>query len=176
MLPLPEIRPRGNVPAHIEPFPSPVKRAMMTSVGRLSRTTRWILVAGALGLLALLATARLLRPDPRGYGTHTQLGLLPCGFQATTGYPCPSCGMTTALAWATRGRLDRAWRANPAGCLLAPIFALTVVWLLASAASGRPRWGARSVDGPVIVLVVASVATSLLAWTLRLLFLGRVFG
>jgi hypothetical protein len=85
--------------------------------------------------------------------------------------------MTTAFAWAVRGRLDRAWRANPAAAVVAPVCAFVVVpWLVACAVSGRPRWGARSIDGPLIALVVGIVASSLLAWVFRLLALRRVFG
>jgi hypothetical protein len=150
---------------------------MASSGPQLSRTARSILAASAAVLAVLLVTARWLRPDPRGYGTHTQLGLMPCAFRGMTGYPCPSCGMTTAFAWVMRGHLVEAWRANPAGTLLAPVFGLIVIpWLAVCAWSGRPRWGARSIDGPVIFLVVATVAVSLLAWSVRLLVLGRVLG
>ncbi|HUU82489.1 MAG TPA: hypothetical protein VM243_03195, partial [Phycisphaerae bacterium] len=48
------------------------------------------LVAG--GCLTLLATAGLLEPDPRGYGTHRALGMWPCSLPLVTGYPCPTCG------------------------------------------------------------------------------------
>lgn len=35
------------------------------------------------------------------------------------GYPCPTCGMTTAVAHAVRGELRSAFRAQPAGLALA---------------------------------------------------------
>jgi Protein of unknown function (DUF2752) len=139
---------------------------------RLSRSTRWAMVLGAIGLTAVLGVAHRLEPDPRGYGTHLQLGLSPCMFAQVTGYRCPSCGMTTSFAWFVRGRFDRAWRANPVGSLLAPTCALLIPWLLAGAARGRPV-GCRSLESPLIGLVVATVALSLLSWTIRLL-LGRV--
>ncbi|MBX6313170.1 MAG: DUF2752 domain-containing protein [Isosphaeraceae bacterium] len=142
---------------------------MATLGGRLSRSTRVGLVVGALGLLGLLGIAGWLRPDRRGYGTHMQLGLPRCAFFALTGQRCPSCGMTTAFAWCVRGRLDRAWEANPAGSLLAPACAALIPWLLGSAVQGRP-WGTRTIDGPLIVLVVAAVALGLGAWMIRLLF------
>jgi hypothetical protein len=135
---------------------------------RLGRAARAMLLTAALVLLGILATARILRPDPRGYGTHTQLGLLPCAFRALTGYPCPSCGMTTAFAWVVRGRFDQAWRANPAASLLAPTLVAVSLWLMACAAAGRPAWGARSIDGPLVTLLVVTVTASLLAWTVRL--------
>jgi hypothetical protein len=140
----------------------------------LGRTTRGVMVLMAVGLLGVLGLARWLRPDPRGYGTHTQLGLFPCAFWTMTGYRCPSCGMTTAFAWTVRGRPDRAWRANPAGTLIVPMCALLVPWLVVGAARGRP-WGTKTLDGPLIAVVVAAVALSLVVWTLRLL-LWRVLG
>src|SRR4051794_22616187 len=85
----------------------------------LSRPVRVLMIFLAAGLMGLLGLARWLEPDPRGYGTHTQLGLGPCAFAVLTGRPCPTCGMTTSFAWLTRGRLDRSWQANPAGCLIA---------------------------------------------------------
>ena len=147
---------------------------MATPSTPLAPRTRRVLVAAALGLAALLGVARRLEPDPRGYGTHRQLGLPPCAFLAVTGRPCPSCGMTTAFAWVARGRFDRAWRANPAGSLLAPVCAGLVPWLLAAAATGRPR-GSRTLETPLTVLVVAIVAVCLLAWTVRLI-IGRESG
>jgi hypothetical protein len=138
---------------------------------RLGRPTRFALVVSALGLAGVLGVACLLEPDPRGYGTHTQLGLPPCAFSVLTGNRCPACGMTTSFAWFVRGRFDRSWRANPVGSLLAPTCAVMIPWLLAGAAWGRPI-GFRSLEQPLIGLVVATVALSLLSWTIRLI-LGR---
>jgi hypothetical protein len=141
-------------------------------LARLGRSTRGAMVLGAIGLAAVFGVARWLEPDPRGFGTHTQLGLAPCMFAQLTGTRCPSCGMTTSFAWFVRGRFDRSWRANAAGSLLAPTCAVLIPWLLAGAARGRPV-GCRSLERPLISLVVAIVAVSLLSWTIRLL-LGRV--
>jgi hypothetical protein len=80
--------------------------------------------------------------------------------------------MTTAFAWFVRGRLDRAWQCSPAGSLLAPTSAALIPWLLAGAARGRPV-GCRSLELPLIGLVVAAVAVSLLFWTIRVLSGGR---
>lgn len=46
---------------------------------------------------AVVTIAALLTPSPRGYGTHTQLGLGECTLLHFTGYPCPMCGMTTTF-------------------------------------------------------------------------------
>lgn len=69
--------------------------------------------------LALLVTAATLTPAARGMGTHTQLGLEPCGFEAYVGLPCATCGMTTAFAHAAHGQLVAALIVQPAGAALA---------------------------------------------------------
>jgi Protein of unknown function (DUF2752) len=75
----------------------------------------------AVGLLvsacAILAIAVWLKPDARGYGTHTQLGLPPCLFLRLTHLPCPSCGLTTCFAYAVRLQFWKAFLANPFGIL-----------------------------------------------------------
>ncbi|MFO0951790.1 MAG: DUF2752 domain-containing protein [Isosphaeraceae bacterium] len=130
------------------------------------------MVSLALGLCLVFAVALWLDPDPNGFGTHTQLGLPPCHFMWVTGTKCPSCGMTTAFAWFVRGRLDRSWQANPAGVFIASGCLVLIPWLLAGAARGRPL-GTRTLEAPLVGLVVAAVALSLLTWLIRLL-LGRV--
>lgn len=72
--------------------------------------------------LAVILTARMLVPDPSGHGTHTQLGLPPCGFLVLTGCPCPGCGLTTAFAHMARLDFVGAARANPFGI---PLFLVT---------------------------------------------------
>jgi hypothetical protein len=146
---------------------------MDLTAGRYSHASRGLLSLAALALIGVLVGARALEPEPVGRGTHTQLGLPACGFAARTGQPCPGCGMTTAMAWMTRGRIDRAFVANPAGCVMAPACALLGIWLLQSAFAGRPGWGARSLDFPVTLVAVATAAVGLVAWTVRIL-MGRV--
>ncbi len=65
--------------------------------------------------LAVLITAAQLTPSPAGHGTHTQLGLPPCGFLLVTGFPCPGCGLTTSFAHMMRFEVVDAARANPFG-------------------------------------------------------------
>ena len=75
-------------------------------------------IAASVCLIAL-AVAAWIDPDARGYGTHTQLGMPVCGFQERTGYPCVTCGMTTAFSHVVRGQILPAFAAQPAGALLA---------------------------------------------------------
>ena len=135
----------------------------------LGRNGRLILAGLALGLIAVLTTARVLSPDPRGFGTHTQLGLGRCAFLAITGKPCPSCGMTTAFAWSVRGQWGSAWNANPAGSIIAPLCFLLVPWLLVVSISGKSR-PFRSVDVPLISAVLLGVGLTLLSWAIRFLW------
>jgi hypothetical protein len=130
--------------------------------------TRSAFLAAAAGLAGLLGLARVLEPDPRGFGTHEQLGLRPCAFATLTGRLCPTCGMTTAFAWFVRGRIDRSWEANPAGCLFALLSIPLMVWLVASAVRDQPV-GFRSVSGPLMSLLVAGLVLSLAVWLVRLL-------
>jgi len=135
---------------------------------RLGRRARCLLMAAAAGLAGLLGLARTLVPDPRGYGTHTQLGLRPCAFVTVTGRLCPTCGMTTSFAWIMRGKVVRSWRANPAGCLLALLSFPLIAWLIASAVANEPI-GFQSLVDPLLSLVLAAVVVSLVVWLVRLI-------
>ena len=135
---------------------------------RLGWRTRGLLLFAAAGLAGLLGLARTLVPDPRGFGTHLQLGLQPCLFVTMTGRLCPTCGMTTAFAWFTRGRVDRSWRANPAGCMFAMLSIPLMAWLVASAVRNEPV-GSRSLSGPMMGLLTAGVVLSLASWLVRLI-------
>lgn len=87
---------------------------------------------------ALLAVAVYLKPDPHGMGTHQQLGLKPCGMVIMTGYPCPTCGMTTAFAHTVRGQFVSAIHAQLSGFLLA--LATIVIAAGSLFALVRGRW------------------------------------
>ena len=69
--------------------------------------------------------------------THRQLGLPPCTFKAVTGYPCPSCGMSSSFALAIRGDLWHSAEANFVGTLLAIGSLIIIPWAAASAVKGR---------------------------------------
>jgi hypothetical protein len=118
------------------------------------------------GCLALLAVALLLKPDPSGVGTHTRMGWPPCTMLTITGYPCPTCGMTTAFAHAVRGQWLSAFHAQPAGFLLALGTMMVALFSLGAVISGR-AWAInwyRISPGRAVVAVVAVV---LLSWAYK---------
>jgi hypothetical protein len=93
-----------------------------------------------------------------------------CPVAASTGQPCPGCGLTRALVAALQGEFTAAYHLHPLVFLLAPILgALLLLWLLETS----PRYRAISRG--------ASQALPKLAWTslslcLLLLLLGVWLG
>lgn len=99
-------------------------------LGNLGSQIMWAVFF--LGPIAVVITAMILTPNNHGHGTHTQLGLPPCGFLVATGYPCPGCGLTTAFSYMARLDFIGAFSANPFGILLF----LTTVAMVPVAAVG----------------------------------------
>lgn len=111
----------------------------------------------------LLVVAAGLTPNTQGMGTHTQLGLAPCGFEVATGLPCASCGMTTAFSLATDGRLVASFLVQPAGMVLAVLTAMAALaggWALFTGL--RLTLIARTLWTPKVVAL--AVGLVLLAW------------
>jgi hypothetical protein len=120
---------------------------------------------GIVGLV-LLITARRLDPDPRGYGTHEQLGLTPCFFQQLTGHICPACGTTTAWAHALHGDLKQAASSNLGGTLLCGAALVVAPWLVAVAIAGR--WLVTRPTLPLLLSVGSAwLVVALLGWFRR---------
>jgi len=111
----------------------------------------------------------VLEPDPRGYGTHEQLGLPPCRAMSIVHVPCPVCGVTTAISLAAHGRWIESFVTQPLGCALAlGLFVLALASIAAHVAGkdlGRLA-AAVAVRRGRITLAVASLG--LAAWIYRL--------
>jgi hypothetical protein len=132
----------------------------------LSRNERGFLLLLAIGIMSVIAIAMWLTPDPRGFGTHLQLGLPECGFRSATGMNCPHCGMTTSFAWFVRGQWRRSFQVNPSGLMLAISFLVLCPWFLAVAFRGR--WiGIRSPGLFFVYSFAGWVLLSLILWLLR---------
>src|SRR5690606_38667936 len=132
---------------------------------------RWSCAATALLAATMLAVALWLTPEPRGIGTHEELGLPPCRFVTAWQIRYPSCGMTTAWSHAVRGQMDHALAANVGGSWLGWAAMLAVPGCLASACAGRwlliPGRGAWLLAGSAVMLVI-----SLAEWLVRLAVAG----
>lgn len=138
-------------------FTPPVERQTIGWSGRL------FALALALAALAVLATAVLIKPAPRGMGTHLQLGFKRCDFLRTTGLPCPSCGMTTSFAHFVRGQWLGSLYVQPMGFVLA-LGCGGMFWAglyTAITASPLHRLG-RQV--PSLVLIPALLGFAICAW------------
>lgn len=133
------------------------------------RLTAALLGAACLAMLVLGAS---LEPSPTGYGTHEQLGFPPCGWLAATGRPCPTCGMTTAVAAAAHGRWGEAIRAQPFAAAMA-LAAAVVFWGAVHVAvfgSRIGRVGARLLRPRWVWAVAAAWA---LSWAYKIGTWGR---
>ena len=119
-----------------------------------------------IGLLGLLLVAATLSPDPRGLGTHEQLGLPPCGIKFAFGVPCPSCGMTTAWSLAVKGNWVASAQTNAGGFLMAILALPASIWLLGSSWNGR--WVIRQ-PNPLLIsgIFAAMIAAAMIQWALR---------
>ena len=135
---------------------------------RLSWQLRLLIAAvGALGLTSMVI-ARSLEPDPRGFGTHEQLGLTPCYFNEITGKVCPLCGGTTAWAYVLRGEILQAASANLAAMLLCVVVAtgsLRMLWVAI-----RGSWGAKPLAWRVMLVVASAwLAVAVCDWLRKVL-------
>jgi len=124
---------------------------------------RWIGLLVALIAVAVLVVARMLTPEPAGLGTHHQLGWAPCLMPMVTGYPCPSCGMTTAFALTVRGEWWAAFRAQPAGLLLTGLTGMAAVMGVSAIVTGR-YWMLNWYRISPARLVVLGVIILLMGW------------
>src|SRR6185503_2475994 len=101
----------------------------------LARTARsrehWLLLLGAVALpIVLLGLGRALHPDPRGFGTHEQLGFKACLPMRLWNFPCPGCGVTTSIALMAHGRPLAALRTQPFGPIVLATALAVAVWSL----------------------------------------------
>lgn len=120
------------------------------------------------GCCSLLGLAAWMHPDPRGLGTHKQLGLPPCSSVMLLGYPCPTCGMTTAFSYTVRGRFVAAFHAQPAGFLLAMATAVIAGVALSVIATGRV-WTVNWYRVSPAKMVIALISILVGGWLYKLI-------
>lgn len=128
-------------------------------------------MAVAVAGLGVLMMARSLTADPRGLGTHEQLGLGVCQWYSETGRPCITCGVTTAFVLTAQGHLLAGLATQPFGAALGMALGVMVVAAAYGAWRGvslRPAM-ARLWQASVGVAVAALV---LLSWAYKMAVCG----
>ena len=81
----------------------------MTEKERKNNLIKGALVIMALGICYLI------------FYRVTDIGI-PCVFKLVTGYKCPGCGMTHAIAEITKGNIKRAVEYNPLSVSVLPVY------------------------------------------------------
>lgn len=125
----------------------------------------------ALAALAILFSARGMSADPRGLGTHEQLGLSACRWHSETGQPCLTCGVTTAFVLTAQGRLIDGLATQPLGAVAALAAGAVVL------AAGYAAWRGLSLPALLSPLwrpwwLPAAVALVLLSWGYKMTVCG----
>ena len=128
---------------------------------------RFLIACGILGIVGVLGLARYLNADPRGFGTHEQLGFPPCLTRHFLGIPCPFCGMTTAFALMAHGRPVDAFLVQPAGALAFLAAVAVCAFLISLLLSGRFLRGS-SVEGYLLKGVRYAWIPFLAAWIYKI--------
>jgi hypothetical protein len=127
------------------------------------------LVAAAASSTAYTVLLRV-QPDPRGHGTHEQLGLDACGWPLAYGIPCPACGCTTAACLLVHGRVVAAFATQPFGAAVAAVGLLVGVHAALCLLRGRSfadlalRWPLWRVTGYGLFLMLASWGYTWATW------------
>jgi hypothetical protein len=116
----------------------PTIYAPQIAVPNLGIVPRFFAFAVALGCATVLLIAAWLTPDPRGIGSHTELGMPRCEFAYRTGIPCPSCGMTTSFAHFARGNIAASFYVQPMGFVLAVLTSAAFWVSLYMGITGKP--------------------------------------
>lgn len=89
---------------------------------------------------SMLGIGLYLTPSPDGFGKHAGLfGGPPCGFYTVTGYPCPTCGCTTAVSHFAHGHFLTSLITQPFGFAVALVAMIAGTLALAGLVTGRWR-------------------------------------
>ena len=105
-----------------------------------------------------------VEPDPRGHGTHEQLGMAPCGWAVSYGRPCPTCGVTTAASHLVRLQLFQAVKTQPFGAALGA-FGLWLGGVAFWCMARRKSFLDFLLRLPQIRILIWGVVLLLLSWT-----------
>lgn len=108
-----------------------------------------LLGIAVLALVGIGVLGSWVDPDPRGFGTHEQLGLAPCRMMEWAGIPCPGCGVTTSVSLLWHGSPWVSFVNQPFGFLMGLVVPLMALLAIVRHFRGRNlyahavalRWG-----------------------------------
>ena len=113
-----------------------------------------------LALLGLVLGAFILPPE--GFGPST------CSMLASTGIPCPSCGLTRSVTCVFQGEWTAAWQYNPFGFVFAVLFLLLGPLMLLPKRWRNPlRERIRRFDGIIAFVLLIFLAGLLIFGVVR---------
>jgi hypothetical protein len=146
---------------------SPAVQRLTVPLG--GRIVAMVVAAAALSLLVI---ATVIKPSPKGIGTHLSIGFEPCQFERISKLPCPTCGMTTSFAWFVRGNWMASFYVQPMGFVLALVDG-TIFWAsLYIALTGRPIQRLMN-QLPGMTLTLAAMGLGIAAWGWKILIYLR---
>jgi hypothetical protein len=138
---LPISSPPASAALPVLPLAPPLPEAVATGGGRMAPPQPFVVrvwcAFTCLLCFSMLGMGLYLTPDPRGSGTHRQLGLPACGFYATTGYPCPTCGCTTAVSHFAHGQWVASFITQPFGFTVGLVALIAGCLCLVGLVTGR---------------------------------------
>jgi len=128
-----------------------MRSSLLKPTGRASEL--WLSNPCVLAAWAGLLLAGVTPPHGTGFTI--------CWIKASTGSPCPGCGLTRSLSCALRGMFVESWNYHPLGIMILILFILTAVVSVIPALrkalvdhiEARPRWFQRIHFGFVIAFV-----------------------
>ena len=124
---------------------------------------RLLAISALVGAVLLTVLLARVAPDPRGYDTHTALGMTACGWPKIYGKPCPTCGVTTAACWLVHLSPWKAFVTQPFGALAMAVVLAVGMYGAFSLAAGR-SFLYPIVRMPVGRVVSGTVVVFLLGW------------
>ncbi len=106
---------------------------------------RLVCLIAAIPTGAIWLIGSWLNPSEGPLGIERQLGTARCGFYTKYGFPCPTCGWTTAVSHLYHGQIFQALFTQPAGALFGLLmllgFSVSIGGLLTDRWLGpRPEW------------------------------------
>lgn len=135
--------------------PSPSRRAL---TGQLVWFLIWLTVT--------FIGSVVLKPNPAGHGTHTQLGLPKCYSVIMFDRPCPGCGLTTSWTATMHGNLPHAFAANALGPIIYGLFTLSaLLCIYGYIRQIRLRTETKLATASLIIMIVTFLAYGIIRFT-----------